>query len=60
MTKKRSLESELEEAGWTKVKRKKGPHDKFTKPGMRSVSVPRHREIDDDTAEAIRKQAGLR
>ena len=60
MTKKRDLESELIEAGWTKVKRKKGPHDKFTKPGMRSITVPRHREIDDNTAEGIRRQAGLR
>ena len=60
MTKKVDLERELEAAGWTKVKRKKGPHDKFTKPGKRSIPVPRHREIDNDTAVEIRKQAGLR
>lgn len=60
MTKKRDLEAELVEAGWVKVRGKKGPHDKFTKPGKRSIPVPRHREIDNDTAEEIRKQAGLK
>ena len=59
MPKKRDLEKELIEAGWTKVKRKSGPHDKFTKPGFRSIAVPRHAEIDEITAIAIRKQAGL-
>ena len=59
MPKKRDLEKELIEAGWTKVKRKNGPHDKFVKPGLRSISVPRHVEIDEITALAIRKQAGL-
>lgn len=34
MPKKRDLEKELIEAGWTKVKRKNGPHDKFVKPGL--------------------------
>ena len=59
MPKKRDLEKELIEAGWTKVKRTKGPHDKFIKPGSRSISVPRHAEIDEITAQVIRKQAGL-
>lgn len=60
MTKKRDLEAELVAGGWEKVKRKKGPHDKFTKPGRRSVPVPRHTVIDDDLADEIRKQAGLK
>jgi predicted RNA binding protein YcfA (HicA-like mRNA interferase family) len=59
MPKKRDLEKELIEAGWTKVKRKSGPHDKFVKPGLRSIAVPRHAEIDEITARVIRKQAGL-
>ena len=60
MTKKRDLEKELIAAGWMKVYKKRGPHDKFCKVGERSVSVPRHKEIDEDTADAIRKQAGLK
>lgn len=60
MTKKRDLERELARAGWSKAAKKRGPHDKFTKEGRRSVSVPRHREIDEDTADEIRKQAGLK
>lgn len=60
MTKKRELERELIQAGWVKKAKKRGSHDKFEKPGMRSISVPRSREIKDRTAEEIRKEAGLR
>ena len=60
MTKKRVLERELIGAGWVKVPHKKGDHDKFTKPGMRSIVVPRHRELKERTVAEIRKQAGLK
>ena len=60
MTKKRDLHRELERAGFMLLAHRKGPHDKFFKPGMRPIAVPRHNEIDEHTADAIRKQAGLR
>lgn len=42
---------------------KNGKHDKWTKPGMRPITVSRGgsgSEIKEYTANAIRKQAGLR
>lgn len=57
MTKKRDLERELSSAGWVKAGGSK--HDKWTK-GDRTVMVPRHAEIKDRMADAIRKEAGLR
>ena len=57
MTKKRDLERELSTAGWVKTGGSK--HDKWTK-GDRAVMVPRHAEIKDRMADAIRKEAGLR
>ena len=60
MTKKRVVEKGLLEAGWVKVPHKRGDHDKFTKPGMHSISIPRHREPKEHTVAEIRKQAGLK
>lgn len=60
MTKKRILEKELFEAGWQKVPHKRGKHDKFVKPEMRPIMVPRGSEIKENTANEIRKQAGLK
>ena len=60
MTKKRVVEKELLEAGWMKVPHKRGDHDKYAKPGMRSISIPRHRELKEHTVAEIRKQAGLK
>lgn len=60
MTKRRTIVKELIDAGWTLRLHTKGPHDKYVKPGERPISVPRHRELDDDTANVIRRQAGLR
>jgi len=63
MVKKRILEAELIAAGWTKVSRKNGKHDKWTKSGMRPITVSRGSsgsEIKEQTANAIRKEAGLR
>ena len=58
MTKKRDLERELMRAGWEPIK-SSGGHDKFRK-GNCSVMVPRHREIKDEMAAKIRREAGLR
>ena len=57
MTKRRDLIRELEAAGFRETKGTK--HGKFRK-GNVTVMVPRHPEIKDQTAEGIRKQAGLR
>lgn len=57
MTKKRDLERELSAAGWVRTGGSK--HDKWAK-GDRTVMVPRHAEIKDQMADAIRKEAGLR
>lgn len=57
MTKYRKLEGELLAAGWEK--REGGSHTKFVKDG-RMVVVPRHREVKDQTARQIRRDAGLR
>lgn len=60
MTKRRDLVRELERAGFVQVKSgSTADHDKFRRDGA-TVSVPRHRELKDRTADGIRKQAGLR
>jgi len=57
MTKRRDLERELRRAGYTEVPGAK--HGKFKK-GNVTVMVPRHSEIPDQTADGIRKEAGLK
>lgn len=61
MTKRRIIVKELLDAGFTMRPSKRGDHDNFTKEGVRRpIPVPRHRELDDITANEIRRQAGLR
>ena len=56
MVKRRDLVKEVEAQG---LKNYGGAsHDIFKKPGF-TTSIPRHREIDEDTACDIRKQAGI-
>lgn len=57
MTKRRTLERELLADGWSKTEG--ANHTKFRK-GRNTVIVPRHNEIKDQLADAIRRQAGLR
>lgn len=57
MTKRRDLVRELEVAGFRQTGGTK--HGKFRR-GNVTVMVPRHSEIADQLAEAIRRQAGLR
>ena len=57
MTKRRDLIRELEAAGFRETRGTK--HGKYRK-GSITVMVPRHSEIKDQLAEAIRKEAGLR
>lgn len=57
--KRRDLIKKLEAAGY-KVARDDGDHTIYTKQDSRPVQVPRHRELNEYTARAILKQAGLK
>ena len=59
MTKRRIIVKALLDAGWEMRSGKRSDHDKFVKKGKRPVPVPRHRELDDDTAREILKEAGI-
>lgn len=56
--KRRDLIKKLEAAGY-KADRD-GDHTIYEKEGSRPVQVPRHREINENTARAILKVAGLK
>lgn len=57
--KRRDLVKLLEASGYRPV-RDEGDHTVFQKPHARSVSVPRHREINENTAKSILRAAGVR
>ena len=57
MTKRRDLVKEVRDAGLVSIGGTK--HEIFVKPGHRT-SIPYHREIDDELAKEIRKQAGIK
>jgi mRNA interferase HicA len=57
--KRRDLVKQLESAGY-RVDRDDGGHTVYEKDGSRPVQVPRHREINENTAKSILKAAGLR
>lgn len=57
--KRRDLTKQLEAAGY-RVIRDDGDHTIYKKPDCRPVQVPRHREINENTAKAILRAAGLR
>lgn len=56
--KRRDLIKKLETAGY-RIDRD-GDHTIYEKEGCRPVQVPRHREINENTARAILRAAGLR
>lgn len=56
--KHRDLIKKLEAAGY-RVDRDDGGHTIYEKEGSRPVQVPRHREINENTAKSILKAAGL-
>lgn len=56
--KQRDLITALTNAGYKRVR--KGDHLIFEKDGSRPVQVPDHREINENTANAILKAAGLK
>lgn len=57
--KRRDLIKKLEAAGY-KLDRDDGNHSIYEKNGARPVQVPRHREINEFTAKAILKAAGVK
>lgn len=56
--KRRDLIKKLETAGY-RIDRD-GDHTIYEKEGCRPVQVPKHREINENTARAILRAAGLR
>lgn len=56
--KRRILIKKLKEAGY-QPDRNDGRHEIYEKAGCRPVQVPNHREINDNTANAILKNAGI-
>ena len=57
--KRRDLVKMLSQAGF-KLERDDGDYSIYKKPGSRSVQVPRHRELNELTAKAILKAAGVK
>ena len=57
--KRRDLVKRLEAAGYRKA-RDDGNHTVYMKPGSPPAIVPRHREINENTANNILKAAGLK
>ncbi|MCI8710085.1 MAG: type II toxin-antitoxin system HicA family toxin [Dorea sp.] len=57
--KRRDLIKKLESAGY-RLDRDDGGHTIYEKDGSRPVQVPRHREINENTAKSILKAAGLK
>lgn len=57
--KRRDLVKKLESAGYA-IDRDDGNHTIYEKKGMRPVQVPKHREINENTANSILKAAGLK
>lgn len=57
--KRRDIIKKLEHAGFYVI-RDEGNHTNFWKPGSRVIQIPRHREVNENTAKQILKDAGLK
>ena len=57
--KRRDLIKKLESNGY-RLDRDDGNHSIYEKDGCRTVQVPRHREINENTARAILKAVGIK
>ena len=56
--KRRDLIKKLESYGY-RLDRDDGNHSIYEKVGSRPIQIPRHREINENTARAILKAAGI-
>lgn len=56
--KRRDLIKKLAAAGY-KLDRDVGSHTVYARSGSRPIPVPRHNELNENTAREILKQAGL-
>lgn len=56
--KRRDLIKKLETVGYRK-ERDTGDHTVYEKPGCRPIPIPRHREVNEQTAKGILRSAGL-
>lgn len=57
--KRRDLVKQLEKAGYREA-RNDGGHAIYERQDSRPVQVPNHRELNENTAKAILKAAGLK
>ena len=57
--KRRDLIKRLEGAGY-QLTRDEGDHTIYRKPNAQAIAVPRHREINENTAKTILRTAGLK
>lgn len=57
--KRRDLIKKLEANGYRQI-RDNGNHTIYKAPDKRAVQVPKHREINENTANQILKDAGLK
>jgi len=57
--KQRDILKRLRDAGY-QIIREDGDHINLRKPGCRSIQVPKHREVNENTAKQILKDAGLK
>ena len=57
--KRRDIIKKLEAAGY-RIARDDGNHTIYEKNGSRPVQIPRHREVNENTAKTILKIAGIK
>lgn len=57
--KHRDLIKKIKDAGYT-LDRDNGDHSIYEKEGCRPIQVPRHREINENTAKQILRVAGIK
>lgn len=57
--KRRDLIRRLEDTGY-QLARDEGDHTVYRKANAQPIAVPRHREINENTAKTILRAAGLR
>ena len=57
--KHRDLIKKIKDAGYT-LDRDNGDHSIYEKEGCRPIQIPRHKEINENTARQILRDAGIK